>query len=155
MRHMDEGNVAATEAKIHFLCQLFDSETLATHLTHDFRQAVTYLLQIQTTLKGNYGMIEEYGKEMLPFFEMCLSTIGGRRLFMTNRQLVGMGTQSILSSDHVWLIRDSLVPLILRPAEDTGTFVLVGEAYLHGFMYGEMLNPRWVMEEKTRTVINV
>jgi hypothetical protein len=88
-----------------FCASSFDSETLATHLTHDFRQAVTYLLQIQTTLKGNDGMIEEYGEEMLLFFEMCLSTIGGRRLFMTNRQLVGMGTPFIRSGDQVWLIR--------------------------------------------------
>lgn len=152
---MDEGDVAATEAEIRFLCQLFDSETLATHLTHGFRQAVMYLLQTQTTLKGDYDAIEKYCIEALPFAEVCLSTIGGRRLFMTNRQFVGMGTLSIRSGDQVWLIRDSLAPLILRPVEDTGTFVLVGEAYLHGFMYGEMLNPRWGMEEKTRTVIIV
>jgi hypothetical protein len=76
-----------------------------------------------------------------------------RRLFKTKNDFVGMGTLSIQPGDQVWLIRDSLVPLVLRPTSgSSGTFRLVGEAYLHGFMYGEMLQPQWGKERKTGVV---
>lgn len=80
-------------------------------------------------------------------------------------------------NDQVWLIRDSRTPLVLRPNRGTrkkqsqqqqkqeskdkipnttlepeesesDTFLLVGEAYLHGFMHGEMLAAPYKLEER-------
>lgn len=82
-------------------------------------------------------------KRMLPFVRSIEAKVYGRKLFQTGNNLVGMGSCSIQADDQVWLIRDSRTPLILRPKSGTQDFVLVGEAYLHGFMHGEMLDSRW------------
>lgn len=66
-----------------------------------------------------------------------------------------MGSLSVQPGDQVWLLRDSLVPLVLRPVKDTDAYLVVGEAYLQGFMFDEMLDTKWGMEEKMDTVIIV
>jgi hypothetical protein len=75
---------------------------------------------------------------MLPFVHSIGPRTYGRRLFQTTGGLLGMGSQSIEGGDQVWLIQDSRTPLIVRPKPGTQEFLLVGEAYLHGFMRGEM-----------------
>ena len=64
-----------------------------------------------------------------------------RRLYRTSRGHFGLGPPSIVPGDQVWMICDSLVPLVLRPApSNEGRYELMGETYLHGFMHGEMLS---------------
>jgi hypothetical protein len=42
------------------------------------------------------------------------------------------------AGDQVWLVRGGRVPLVVRPhGEDGEAWELVGEAYVHGIMYGE------------------
>jgi hypothetical protein len=41
--------------------------------------------------------------------------------------------------DQVWIIRDALTPIVLRPVADTGRFTLVGEAHVDSVMFGEAL----------------
>jgi hypothetical protein len=42
------------------------------------------------------------------------------------------------------MLENALVPFILRKEEHGENYTLVGEAYLHGFMQGEMLTPEFV-----------
>jgi hypothetical protein len=76
--------------------------------------------------------------QMLPFVQSIGPKAHGRRLFQTTGGLLGMGSQSVEGGDQVWLIRDSRTPLIVRPKPGTQEFLLVGEAYLRGFMGGEI-----------------
>lgn len=51
---------------------------------------------------------------------------------------LGMGPNEMAADDVVCIIQHARVPFVLRPA-GSGTYLLVGEAYVHGLMYGEGL----------------
>lgn len=66
------------------------------------------------------------------------------RLFLTSHGYLGVGSESLVEQDSVWIIAGSCTPLLLREARP-GTFKLVGAVYLHGFMDGRALkrNPNF------------
>lgn len=66
-----------------------------------------------------------------------------------------MSSLSVKPGDEVWMIRDSAAPIILRPVEggDEKLYRLVGEAYVHGFMNGEMLQVRYGLVDTETTLI--
>jgi hypothetical protein len=64
-----------------------------------------------------------------------------RSLFRTSVGSLGIGPQSLQILDEVWILNGATVPFVLRPRED-GTFQLIGEAYLHGLMHGELTSWR-------------
>ena len=106
-------------------------------------------IEVPEELQGDDKAFTLYHKKrMLPFVQSIECKVYGRKLFMTKNNFVGMGSRSIQADDQVWLIRDSRTPLILRPKPGTQDLFLVGEAYLHGFMHGEMLDHRWGLEER-------
>lgn len=90
--------------------------------------------------------------QMLPFVRSVEPKMYGRRFFQTSSKLCGVGSRSVQDGDQVWLVRDSRTPLILRPRPGNEEFSLVGEAYVHGFMHGEMLNICHGLEQRIRPV---
>ncbi|KAM3072057.1 hypothetical protein ACMFMG_008518 [Clarireedia jacksonii] len=64
-----------------------------------------------------------------------------RSLFRTSIGCLGIGPQSLQVHDEVWVLKGATVPFVLRPRED-GTYQLIGEAYLHGLMHGELVSWR-------------
>ncbi|KAH6706417.1 heterokaryon incompatibility protein-domain-containing protein [Leptodontidium sp. MPI-SDFR-AT-0119] len=64
----------------------------------------------------------------------------GRKLFMTESGLFGLGPKSLgqnsNSKDEVWILMGARVSFILRKVEG-GRYMIVKEAYVHGIMYGE------------------
>ena len=64
----------------------------------------------------------------------------GRRLFMTESGLFGLGSKSLgqdsNSKDEVWILMGARVPFILRKVEGN-RYMIVEGAYVHGIMYGE------------------
>jgi len=67
-----------------------------------------------------------------------LRCLMGRRLFRSRQGYIGLSPKSAIEGDEIWLLPGSDVPLILRPAEQHSAYVLVGSAYVHGIMYGEL-----------------
>lgn len=61
-----------------------------------------------------------------------------RRLFWTAGGQLRFGPSSLRPGDQVWLIKGAISPFVLRKTGE-GKHILVGEAYMHGFMHGEML----------------
>ena len=61
-----------------------------------------------------------------------------RRLFLTQKGLLGLGPPSTQLGDTVWVLPNAKVPFMLRPLADTTVYKLVGEVYLHGYMNGEV-----------------
>ncbi|KAF8861718.1 hypothetical protein BDZ45DRAFT_671772 [Acephala macrosclerotiorum] len=61
-----------------------------------------------------------------------------RRLFRTKRNYLGIAAESLKKGDAVWVLAGAAVPLVLRPAKDGG-WKLVGEAYIHEIMNGEVV----------------
>lgn len=79
-------------------------------------------------------------------FELCFSHRVLLRLFLTNTGHLGLGTDALLPNDTLWLVPGSRVPLILRPFPGSygergkSRYSLIGGAYVHGIMHGELLN---------------
>lgn len=64
-----------------------------------------------------------------------------RILYKTSAGGLGIGPQALQVLDEVWILTGATVPFILRPREDE-TYQLIGEAYLHGLMHGELISWR-------------
>lgn len=67
-------------------------------------------------------------------------TIGralGKPLFHTAKDLLGLGLDTAKPGDSVWFFPTSGVPFILRRLAGD-QYQLIGEAYLHGYMHGEL-----------------
>lgn len=70
--------------------------------------------------------------------EMCYF----RRVFTTaSKGYIGIGPPSLERGDGVFVLRGGRVPFILRKVKGN-EFRVVGECYVHGVMYGEMLEAR-------------
>ncbi|EFQ86072.1 hypothetical protein PTT_18789 [Pyrenophora teres f. teres 0-1] len=81
-------------------------------------------------------------------YETAFSHAVHLRLFLTDNQYLGLGSESIQKGDAVWILAGSRVPLILREVRPT-TFRVVGVSYLHGFMDGEALDSTPLLSEIT------
>jgi hypothetical protein len=68
------------------------------------------------------------------FEEACC----GRAFAVTEEKYVGLVPVKAKAGDYVCIILGCDVPLIVR--EDDGKYVLVGECYIHGIMYGEAMD---------------
>lgn len=60
-----------------------------------------------------------------------------RRVLVTEDGHVGLGPQVARPGDVVCILKHAIVPFLLRPEAGTGSFKLVGEAYIQGVMFGE------------------
>jgi hypothetical protein len=62
----------------------------------------------------------------------------GRKLFITSERWLGLGPPFLEPNDELWLLKHAAVPFILRPY-GASQYQLVGEAYVHGIMHGELV----------------
>lgn len=70
-------------------------------------------------------------------FQIALQDVGAdRRLFVTEKGYVGLGPPTVGVGDAVVLVAGGYAPFALRKHKARG-WLLVGEAYVHGFMQGE------------------
>ncbi|OHW93756.1 heterokaryon incompatibility protein [Colletotrichum incanum] len=86
-----------------------------------------------------------------PISKLVQFMTSGRQVLETKEGYLGLGPAAAMAGDEVWLIKGSRMPLLLRNAQAMTVtmenaaklkgkkYVLVGETYLHGVMYGEML----------------
>lgn len=72
-----------------------------------------------------------------------------RRPFLSDKGYVGLGPATMERNDVIYVISGAKFPYVLRQRRDVRcglpAYELVGEAYVHGIMYGEILSrgPRW------------
>ena len=74
---------------------------------------------------------------LIPTQRSLNAAIKDRRFFTTKKGFVGIGPDKIQKGDLVAVLFGADTPLILRP--DGISFKLVGAAYVHGIMRGEMI----------------
>lgn len=74
-----------------------------------------------------------------PLFEDVFEKFyADRRMFSTEKGYLGTAPWTAVEGDVVMLVAGANVPYVFRPSERTkGGWELVGEAYCHGFMFGE------------------
>jgi hypothetical protein len=79
--------------------------------------------------------------------------VGKRRFIVTEKGYLGVGPPECKPGDTACLFPGSTVPLILRQAqcEEACRYLLVGDAYVHGVMYGEALDGKLMVGESTIT----
>lgn len=69
------------------------------------------------------------------FEKLVNTTCFGRCMMQTDKDNIGLVPATSEIGDHVFLVKGSTVPIVLRPQGDK--WELVGEAYVHCQMYGE------------------
>lgn len=74
--------------------------------------------------------------ETTKFGQRVFDTMDGRRLFMADTGHVGCGDARLSVGDFIVVIAGSSIPFLLRYGSG-GRYILIGEAYVHGIMFGE------------------
>lgn len=74
------------------------------------------------------------------WLNLCIESIGGRRMVMTTEKRIGLVPAETQAHDVVCLLGLD-VPFVLRKV-DVDTYIVIGEAYIHGVMDGEIVNTR-------------
>ncbi|KAH8895487.1 HET-domain-containing protein [Thozetella sp. PMI_491] len=70
-----------------------------------------------------------------------------RKLFTTKQGHVGLGPSTMRYTDCVALLSGGKTAYILRKTRESGVYLYIGEAYLHGFMHGEGFSGTSPLEE--------
>lgn len=90
-------------------------------------------LQDQSALDIAIG---ERTNETANFQKRVTDTMDKRRLFITDTGHVGCGDSRLSIGDYIVIIAGCSVPFLLRSGS-SGKYILIGEAYIHGIMFGE------------------
>jgi hypothetical protein len=61
--------------------------------------------------------------------------------------MLGLAPMLAQEGDHIFILRGAKVPFILRKTGEQGRFRVVGEAYLHGYMHGELEKLNFAIQE--------
>ncbi|CAI0649432.1 unnamed protein product [Colletotrichum noveboracense] len=97
-------------------------------------------------------------REYIDSFEKRMKImLTGRRLFTTRSGLLGIGPRSLFQETNcvyqVHIMKGAKLPYVLASYDD-GTYRLIGEAYVHGVMNGELLkhmsNLPWCKYQRIR-----
>jgi len=94
--------------------------------------AMDLLRQDKTHLQQDEVRVQEIIQQHI----MPNASILKRKMFRTGGNTLGTGHWSIVQGDEIWFLHGAAAPVILRPLA-SGNYQFVGEAYVHGVMYGE------------------
>lgn len=72
------------------------------------------------------------------WFRLALHRLHSRRPFLGASGFLGLCPDHVQAGDEIYVFLGAKVPMVLRPRGD-GSYSVVGEAYVHGIMYGEMM----------------
>lgn len=75
------------------------------------------------------------------FLRSIYERMKDRMLFTTDNCNIGAGYVTAKEGDEVWVLAGGRVPYVLRP-QGSGEYELVGEAYVHDIMDGELVRQR-------------
>ncbi|EKG15489.1 ankyrin and HET domain-containing protein [Macrophomina phaseolina MS6] len=79
----------------------------------------------------------EKTKEAVRYASIAYYKLNRRRPFTTSSGLLGIGPEELCKDDHLWILLGAHVPFVLR-AMGNDCWNIVGEAYVHGIMDGEL-----------------
>jgi hypothetical protein len=78
-----------------------------------------------------------------------LVSVGTSRKLIISERFVGLGPEAAQAGDIICILFGGRIPYLLRPSSDD-SYLLVGECYINGLMYGEALNhaEEWGVQKK-------
>jgi hypothetical protein len=107
-----------------------------------------FSMSLRTSVTGPLDRypIDSYADFVLFAIFVCyVARLGiGRCLFQTSRGNLGLGPDQMQPDDVVVVIFGADVPFVLRPHEKG--YKLIGEAYVHGIMDGELMTAQLTEE---------
>jgi hypothetical protein len=133
---------------------------LAIHRYLHEHQIPCSALLLPDSLKRSYFTAEQLA--LLPstydggvsrqFYSYCRAVVN-RRLVRSKKGYIGLAPNEVQPGDRIYVVKWSRVPLILRPAASRYFFrepslnahplyELVGDAYVHGIMFGEAFSKK-------------
>lgn len=89
------------------------------------------------------GYVPVQFSTMMKYAEMMRDAME-RRLFTSTDGLIGLAPPDAVPGDEIVLLQGGRVPVILRP--EGSNYRIIGEAYVHGAMYGAMFDASAVRE---------
>lgn len=101
----------------------------------------------QATQKGHQNDFDAGQR----YFVNATRAANGRRLFVTESGVPGLGPLAIAIGDIVAVLFGGSVPFILRPNGDGEHYRLVGECYVHNIMDGQAVK-QWQDSGKSTTL---
>ena len=92
--------------------------------------------------QGPHGFLER--RACAELLRTICDKVGKRKFIVTEKGYLGVGPPECAPGDIACLFPGSTVPLMLRQAkcEEERRYLLVGDAYVHGVMYGEALQSK-------------
>jgi hypothetical protein len=72
-----------------------------------------------------------------------------RRPFLSSKGFIGVGPGHVTVGDKIVVILGCYAPFVVRKLEGSETFQVIGEAYVHGIMDGE------IMEDKSQEIVSI
>lgn len=110
-----------------------------TDLLPSLSEVESYANRMEKLLAGNYVLSDWTKMEVKAEpFAKSITALLDRRLFRSVKGFLGLCPASSDVGDSVWVLPNAKVPFILRARISTGHYELLGEAYLHGCMTGEI-----------------
>lgn len=88
--------------------------------------------------------------EGVKYTNIAYNKLFQRRPFRSAKGYIGLGPSGICENDTIWILPGTNVPFLLRSVGD-GKFTVIGEAYVHGIMNGELLEQG--LDERCITLI--
>ncbi|KAK0614482.1 heterokaryon incompatibility protein-domain-containing protein [Immersiella caudata] len=112
-------------------------------LLEGYRAAVEYMKAIASGTNPHeiYGMVvdDEIGWQA-PWFTFCVKNLHSRRPFLSETGFVGLVPMSAQPGDQVVIFLGGRAAYVIRRANVAEeTWILVGECFAHGIMYGEFM----------------
>ena len=103
----------------------------------EFMEGFQRLKQANVLQDGLHSPRTTQGKDD-DWYGQALKRLHSRRPFITLTGFVGLCPSVVEPGDEVCIFFGGKAPYVVRPQQN-GTYSLVGEAYVHGIMYGEFL----------------
>jgi hypothetical protein len=110
-------------------------------IPNSYRQNYLSMLEMVRVLQSpentfDASMEEHFHRTHL-FEQIYHNASTNRRFYTTHKGFIGQAPSTAVTGDIVCILKGANVPFILRKAGDK--YVLIGECYCHGIMYGEAM----------------
>jgi len=131
---------------------------------------LTFTIDVDASLEQRQNITEPTvapsveAESRSPFSVVFGDVYGRRRLFVTAKGYLGLGPSSLQVGDKVYILKGANVPFLLREQEREDSregatsnesemnYKLVGEAYIHGIMNGELFDKDGGLSDRLKYV---
>jgi hypothetical protein len=101
----------------------------------------SWIMAAIMTASGLVLYQQGYDPQTLRSFEVNIGASMRRLIARLEDGLIGLVPEGAVAGDRVALLEGGKVPVVIRQCESSSDWRIIGEAYIHGVMYGEAFRP--------------